>query len=128
MTASLPALRRQLRELQRHWKLQDWDIDVKLVDRLPGTDNAQVVWDRNDRTAIITLARTVPPEKEPMSDLSEMLAHEFAHILTADLHGHFIQSLQNESVDWQAACRSPWDIAMERFCNVFAEAVTKEVS
>ena len=127
MTVSLAALRRQLRDLQKRWRMQDWAISLKLVEYLGADPSpyASSTSDTNDRSATIEIARRLAPDHAPIPDTPEMLlAHEFAHILLAELDSQFRYAVRNESVDWRAACMGPWNVARERFCNAFAEAVT----
>jgi len=125
---TIAELRKLLRELQKRWRMTDWTIEANIVDRLgPGTTSpwALVHYDEYHRFAKISLARNPEPTDQGICpEASVCLAHEFAHLLLVDLKECLEDAIRTSSVDAQQQTRLRWELGEERFCNVFAEAVT----
>jgi hypothetical protein len=124
----IAALRRQLRDLQKRWRMQDWRINVVITDKaIPqvncmGGEHTAALCEPNifDKTAVITLPSVLPS----CLTYEQTLAHEFFHVLQAELDMVFLDMMAELGPNQAAAYERRRELAREWLANAFAEAVT----
>jgi hypothetical protein len=125
---SIQQLRKQLRDLQKRWRMENWRIKLTLAEYLEEDGKLHygtLRWNLQEHDAEILLA-TVPAPPDTLPPLEETLAHEFGHLVLVELQQTFKDTIHRSSTDWQVCFNDRWSLAAEQFCNAFAfaEAVT----